>query len=632
MNNYRNVFKPIKIGNILVKNRIEVSPAEPFLASKDGYVTQEFIEWTRAMAKGGAGIVTIGDSPVNAEYAKSSPYVIDMSKDTIVNGLYTLTEVIHRYGAKASLELNLRADYTPTDMTKEKIKQVINDFADAAFRCKQAGMDMVMIHGGHGHLVAQFFSPFYNKRTDEYSTSNMENRTRFARELLDAVREKIGNDMAIEYRISADELNEHGVRIGEALEFAKIIQEKIDLIHVSVGDLYKPEAIPFMIQPTYIPQGINVNYAERFKKELNIPVTTVGSLDIDIAEQVIIEEKADMVAMIRAFIADSDFVNKAKYGEERTIRPCIRCTTCVGQSPHAYCIPIRCAVNPMNGREREFMNMPFQETKKKVVVIGGGPAGMEAARDAAKRGHKVIIMEKSDELGGFLKVASASSLKNDMRRYLQWAVNMTMESQNIEVRLNTEATVENVKAENPDAIVIAVGSKVFIPDIPGVEKKNVIWAGDIAQRKMDTGNKVIVVGAGLTGSEAALLLARKGKKVTLVDMRPLKDLDANSPAIATSTLRSMLQSEDVKTITGIKLKEISDEDAVFVDERQQEHVICCDTLVLALGVTPRTEVVNKFKELVKEVYVIGDCNNKSGNLIKATTEGFFCGNEHLVNL
>ncbi|URZ08525.1 FAD-dependent oxidoreductase [Clostridium felsineum] len=623
MNNYENIFKPIKIGNVLVKNRIEVSPAEPFLASQDGYVTREFIEWTRTMAKGGAGIVTIGDSPVNEEYAKVSRYVIDMSKDTIVNGLYSLTEIIHRYGAKASVELNLRTNYTPTDMTKEKIKQVINDFSSAAFRCKEAGMDMVMIHGGHGHLIAQFFSPFYNKRTDEYSTSSMENRTRFAKEILDAVREKIGQDMAIEYRISADELNKNGVGVNEALEFAKLIEDKIDLIHVSVGDLYKTEVIPFMIQPTYIPRGINVYYAEAFKKVLKVPVTTVGSLDMDMAEKIISNKKADIVAMIRSFIADPNLVNKTKYGEEKTIRPCIRCTACVGQSPHAYCLPIRCAVNPMNGRELEFMNLPMPLVKKKVVVIGGGPAGMEVARDAAKRGHRVVIMEKTDELGGALKLASANLLKRDMKKYLCWAVNMTKENSNIEVRLNTEATRDNVKAENPDAVVIAVGSEVFIPKIQGIDKKNVIMAMEVQDRKKKIGDKIVVVGAGLTGSEIALELAREGKKVSLVDARGLEDIDKNSPAIATSTLRSMLSSEEVKTITGIKLKEITDKSAIFVDENLETHVISCDTVILSLGVKPRIETVREFDDLVREMYVIGDCNNENGNLMKATTEGFF---------
>lgn len=625
MNNYENIFKPIKIGKIIVKNRIESSPAEPFLASRDGYVTREFIEWTRTMAKGGAGIVTIGDSPVNEEYAKESAYVINLSDDKVVNGLYTLTEVIHSYGSKASIELNLRTHYTPTDMTREKIKQVINDFAVAAYRCKVACMDMVMIHGGHGHLIAQFFSPFYNKRTDEYGSQTMENRARFAMELLDAVRAKIGDEMAIEYRISADELHENGVKSAEAIQFAIMIQNKIDLIHVSVGDIYRPETVKFMIQPTYIPKGVNVHYAEMFKKELSIPVVTVGSLDMDMAEQIIAEGKSDMVAMIRSFIADPDLVNKAKYGEAHKIRPCIRCTKCNmnSKAPHVYCLPVRCTVNPVNGREVEFMNHPLPEKKKKVVVVGGGPAGMEAARDAAGRGHEVVLFEKSDELGGALIEASASPLKKDMKKYLDWTVQMTMNTPNVKVKLSTEATIENLKAENPEAIVIAVGSEAFISILPGVDRTNVLWVGDVDMGKVQPGHKVVLAGAGLAGSETALQLAREGKDVTIIDMQTLEQIDANSPGSATRTLRYLLKQHGVNTITEVKLIEITDEGAVVTYKNSEKSIIPCDTVVLSLGVTPRKETVEKFENLVKEVYVIGDCNNPRGDLFNAITEGFY---------
>jgi NADPH-dependent 2,4-dienoyl-CoA reductase/sulfur reductase-like enzyme len=531
--------------------------------------------------------------------------------------------MIHRYGALASIELNLRTHYKPADMSREQMKEVIGDFVSAAYRCKAAGMDMVMVHGGHGHLIGNFFSPHYNRRTDEYGAQSLENRCRFAGELLDAIRQKIGDEMAIEYRISADELHDQGVRAAESLEFAKIVQDKIDLIHVSAGDLYQPATIPYMIQPHYLPRGVNVHFAEMFKKELKIPVVTVGSMNMEMAEQIIAEGKADMVAMIRAFIAEPDLVNKAQRNEGDTIRPCIRCTVCNSKMPHIYCLPVRCAVNPLNGREAEFMNQPPVNIRKKVVVIGGGPAGMQAARDAADRGHKVVLFEKNGALGGALIQAAASPLKEDMKKYLEWAVRMTINHPNIGVKLSTEATQEDVLAENPDALVIAVGAEPSIPDIPGVHRKNVAWAVDVSSGKVWTGDTVVLAGAGLTGSETALLLAKEGKKVTLIDMLPLEIIDQNSPNIATNTLRRMLRENGVATITEVKLLEITEQGAVIEGKDQKVTLLPCDTVVLSLGVKPRRELVEKFQNLIQEVYVVGDCRHAKGNLFKATSDGFY---------
>lgn len=622
MSSYEHIFKPIKIGNLVIKNRIESSPAEPFLTTKDGLVSEEFIEWHKTMAKGGAGIVTVGDSPVNAAYAAESKYVIDLSNNDVCNGLYNLTEVIHRYGAKASIELNLRAHYTPTEMTWEEIQQVKEDFVTAAYRCKVSGFDMIMIHGGHGHLVAQFFSPFYNKRTDEYGADTMENRSRFARELLDAVRAKIGNEMAIEYRISGSELHENSVTTEDVIEFAKLIQDKIDLIHVSVGDLYRLETIVYMIQPSYVPRGVNVHYAEMFKKALNIPVTTVGSLNMDMAEEILAEGKADMVAMIRSFIAEPDLVTKAKDGEGDTIRPCIRCMLCTHTSPHLYNFPIRCAVNPLTGREAEFANYPKPDKLKKVVIIGGGPAGMEAARDAAQRGHQVILFEKDAQLGGVLQIASSGSLKGDVKKYFDWAVKTTLNTPGITIKCSTEATPENVLAEKPDALIIAVGSESIIPPIPGVDRSNVVWAGDVDTGKVKVGNRVVLAGAGLTGSETAYQLASEGKEVTLIDMLSPEQIAEGVPLIPIGTLRGMLDQLGVKTISEVTLKDITDEGAVITDKSSNEYILPCDTVVLSLGVKPRSSIVEQFEGLIKEVYVIGDCNNKKGTIFQATTEGF----------
>ena len=524
MGTYAHVFSPLKIGRVTTKNRIEVSPAIPFLASEDYFVTRELIEWHRRMAKGGAGIVTIGETLLDYEDARRNGRLntLCLADERSINGLSVLAETIHRYGAVASIELNYEGLCMPAEMTVEQIKAIISQFGDAAVRCRQAGMEMIMIHGGHGHLLGKFFSPVTNRRTDSYG-GTLEKRTKFALDVLNAIREKVGDKLSIEYRISADELVPGAPTVEETIEFARMIENRIDLLHVSAGNLYAPETCARMIQPTYVPRGINVDYAARFKQELNIPVTAVGSLTMEMAEEIISQNKADMVAMIRSIIADPDCVRKAQEGRANDIRPCVRCNRCLSTT-RDYTRPTRCTVNPEAGREAEFINRDVPERKKKVVVVGGGPGGMEAARTAARRGHEVVLFERDSELGGALIMASALSFKEDMRKYLVWARRMTLNTPNIDFRLSTEATAEEVVKEHPDVLVIAVGSSPTIPSVPGIDRKNVVWAGDVDMGRIETGKIVLVVGAGLTGCETALQLALIGKGVTIIDVLPMNQI------------------------------------------------------------------------------------------------------------
>jgi 2,4-dienoyl-CoA reductase-like NADH-dependent reductase (Old Yellow Enzyme family)/thioredoxin reductase len=620
---FKHVFKPIKIGNMTVKNRIESAPCVPFLAGIDGDASRELIEWEKALAKGGAGIVTIGDSPIISETAARVGHILNLGVDRTIGALNRLAEAIQRYGARASIELTYfspNEQYSPNTLTVKEIKSIIDSYARAAFRCLNGGMDMIMIHGAHGHLISQFLSPRRNHRTDAYG-GEFSNRVRFVTEVLEGIRDKVGDRLAIEYRISAEELVPGGLTIDEQLEFVKSIQDKIDLIHVSVGHAFEPGAGHLMIQPTYVPRGINVHYAERFKKELKIPVTALGSIDVVMAERIIAENKADMVAMNRALIADHDHINKAKAGREDTIRPCVRCNTCISRT-HRFYLPVRCAVNPLAGRETEFEKLLPPAAKKKVVVIGGGPAGMEAARTAAGRGHEVALFEKEDRLGGALKMAAAPSFKADMKQYLDWAIRETMRSPNLTVKLSTEATPRRIKAEKPDVVIIAAGAVPIVPRIPGIDGKNVIPAGE-ADMGRETGNKVVVAGAGLTGSETALHLAQQGKEVTLIDMLALAQIDANAPFTETGMLRDMLAKNKVNIITEVKLEAVTNNGVVIINEIGKRIEIPCDNVVLALGVTPRADVVLKFQDLAPEVKIIGDCADQRGNLLSATSEGFF---------
>ncbi len=625
MNAFPHVFQPMKLRGLTVRNRIEVSPAEPFLCTRDGLITPEFISFTAAMAKGGAGIVTIGDSPVNQAYADENHYVVNLADPYVVHGLVQVTEAIHCYGAIASIELNLRDHRLPHEYSKAELYQIIDDFANSARQCKKGGFDMVLVHGGHGHTVAQFFSPQFNHRNDEFGCQTFENRCRFACTLLDAVRDAIGPDMAIEYRISGDELNPEGVHLEEAVRFAQYIEDKIDMIHVSAGNLYDVSTIAYQIQPAYIPTATNVRFAEAFKKALSIPVTTVGSFRMDLAEEALAAGKADMVAMIRAFVADPEQVNKARLGKADEIRPCIRCCICTGDDPHGCPKPLRCSVNPIAGRNLEFQSIPKAETPKKVVIVGGGAGGMEAARWLAQRGHHPVLLEREDHLGGTLVAAAACSLKTDVRRYLDWSVRMTEKTPGIDIRLNTTATRAVVEAEHPDAVILAVGSDPFVPPVPGFDRENVVLATDVDQGKASVGQRVVLVGAGLTGTETAVALAQDGHDVTLVDMLSLEQIDSKGQASAliTGTLRGMQMAAGIQTVTGVKAHAVTDEGLTVEHPDGSLQTLPCDTVVLSMGVRPRQAIVDELSGLVDATYVIGDCHSRAGNITSAVREGFF---------
>ncbi len=621
MKTYEHVFRPLRIGRVQVKNRIESSPAMPFLASADYLVTRELIEWTRALAKGGAAIVTVGDSSITSEDARRYNHLhsLDLGSDRVVNGLAVLAETIHRYGAKASIELNLRDPSAPGELTQRQIGGLAAAYGEAAVRCMAAGMDMILVHGGHGHLLGRFFSPLANKRRDRYGGSTS-GRMRFALEVLESIKGKVGDRLAIEYRLSADELIPGAPSVAETIEFARTIEGMIDLVHVSAGNLHNLRTGAMMIQPLYLPRGVNVHYAEEFKKALTIPVTTVGSLDMDMAEEILASGKADMVAMIRSLIADPDCVEKARRGEKERIRPCVRCNACLG-SP-SYPLPCRCSVNPVAGREMDFANVPTPKRKRKVVIVGGGPAGMEAARTAAERGHEVVLFEREDHLGGTLLTAGALPFKDDIRRYVEWAARTTLGTESVDARLSTAATRERIEAERPDALIVAAGAAPFLPPIPGIDKPNVVWAGDVDAGKAHVGQRVLLAGAGLTGCETALYLLQQGKEVTIIDALPLPQIAADGNLLNVALLRDMLGEYGVEINDLVRLEAVTDAGAVIADKDGKRTELVCDTVVLSLGVRPRRELGGAFEDLAPYVRFIGDCSVDRGNLRNATSDGY----------
>ncbi len=335
-----------------------------------------------------------------------------------------------------------------------------------------------------------------------------------------------------------------------------------------------------------------------------------------------------MVAMGRGLLADPDCITKARQGREKEIRPCVRCNICIERT-HGHRLPVRCAVNPLVGREAEFVNFLPPRSCHKVVIIGGGPAGMEAARTAAGRGHTVVLFEKRPVLGGTLTAAAAAPFKSDLQNYLDWAIRSTLETPGLTVRLATEAVPETVKAEQPDTLIIAAGAAPLIPRIPGIHGRNVIWAGDLESRMAEVGEKVVVAGAGLTGCEAALLLAQQGKKVTVIDRLSAAEIDAGYPQISMLALRSLLQQFKAEMINGVELEKITRTGVtvreIKMDKDRKKVVIHCDTVVLALGMTPDAEAIEEFRDTAPDVIAIGDCANQPGSLYTAVTEGFTAG-------
>jgi NADPH-dependent 2,4-dienoyl-CoA reductase/sulfur reductase-like enzyme len=447
-------------------------------------------------------------------------------------------------------------------------------------------------------------SPLTNQRTDRYGGS-LENRARFAIAVVDRIRERCGPDFIIEYRISGDELVPGGMRVDSVIEFLKMVEGKIDLVHVSVGVHESRETVHRMFAHTsFTEHGCNVYLAEAVKRAVNIPVITVGGIsDPEHAERILAEGKADIIGMARALLADPDLPNKARRGQRNEIIPCLRCNNCL--SAVGYNDLIVCAANPQTGRESRWQTAPQPTGSRKVLVIGGGPGGMKAAITAVERGHDVTLLEKSDRLGGLLKTSDHDPLKTDVKVFKNYLVNRTQAL--VKVRLNTDATPELVESLAPDFVIAAVGSTPIRPQIPGIDREMVMTALDVYEDVAKVGERVVVIGGALVGCEVGLYLAELGKKVTIVEMT---DVIGDPERNWRHTVPLVMRMDATATLeykTGLKCVEITASGIRVVDKAGREQLVESDTVVLAVGMRSRSETVDRLRNCVPDFSPVGDC-------------------------
>ncbi|MBI4332004.1 MAG: FAD-dependent oxidoreductase [Chloroflexi bacterium] len=660
---FQKLFEPLRIGPYTLKNRIIKSPITTRMSLSSGEVTPQLLDHYAAFAKGGAAMVTIESTEVESRHPRVRPN-LRVDSDALLAGLHELAETIHLNGAHACLQLRHVGmwgvdpispsgvpcrksggrDYvTPRVMSIAEIEEVISLFSSAAYRAKFAGFDMVELHGATSYILEQFVSPHTNKREDGWG-KDFEGRIRLPLEVLRQVRKKCGPDFPVGYRIVLSELQPDGTNFDEASVFIKRLEEEgVAYISPMVGT-YETFHTGEGTMAMRAPKAQTVRYTEPLKKQVNIPVFASFQIhEPELMEQILEKNQADAILLGRPLLADPELPKKIREGRLQDIRMCIVCNNCSDTSMVTQ-QKLYCTQNPAAGRERDYAVRPAQ-SRKKVVVIGGGPAGLEAARVAALRGHAVTLIEKNRELGGQVKIASLPIGKEHLFPYvIGWRANQCQKA-GVTIETGKEATPEIVEKHHPDVVIVATGAEPLTPEkaaglytiatdaagrlleanprIPEIERGsriNAVMASDVLQGKAKVGKKVVIAGGGLVGVETADFIAEKGlaEAVTIVEMLP--QIAAEMSLMNRAYMTQKLAEYGVKVLTNTKIVGIAEGSVAAASQDGEEFTIEADSLVVAVGAIAENKLGPALEGKAPEVYVIGD-SKEPRSLKEAILEG-----------
>jgi len=621
------LFEKFNIGTMELKNRIVMPAIGTWFANDGGTVSQHLIDYYARRAEGGAGLIVVEASSIDPVQIMN-PRQIRIDDDKFIPGLSTLASSIKAHQAKAAIQLYHpgRETHTmitgvqpvapspipcpivqdmPKELSEQEIKVIIDEYADGARRAKEAGFDAVEMHGAHGYLICQFLSSFSNKRNDQYG-GDLYRRARFATEIVERTREKVGSEFPIIFRISADERLDGGLTLEETRIIAKLLEEAgINAISVSAGNF---ATIQWVIQPVLLPRGCLVPFAAEIRKVVQIPVITAGRInDPKLADTILKEGKADLIAMGRPLMADPDLPRKALEGRHNEIRRCIACNTCILFTPDQVHQSRVCLLNPELGREGE------PETRatnpKKLLVIGGEPAGLEAARVASIRGHDVTLWDENENLGG----RWSWLIKPYIREQL-----IALKQLGVKVELGKSINSQSVASFHPDAVIATMGLTPVFPHIPGIGQDNVFTANDVLEEKAKVRGKVVILGGGNIGCQCASFLHRKVADITMIESGPMMGhgLELNTARVFADNLLNW----KVRVLNNTEVISIGSNMVLIKDKDGKEKVIQADNVILALGSKPDDELIESLKSSDFKLFPVTPCERPQ-DAYKSSQEG-----------
>ncbi len=640
MGNYSVLFEPLDIADIRLPNRIMMAPIGTNYCTSEGEVTGRLTAYLKARARGGAGLI-ITEGAYVCRNGRESSNQLGLYDDRVIPGLSELAGVIGDAGSRLFVQLNHAGRQTLPEVTgselvapspipckimdKEpraletgEIEEIAEAFGEAARRAKEAGVDGVQVLAGHGHLLNQFLSPYSNHRKDHYGGSP-ENRMRFPLEVLSKIKAIAGRDYPVSFRISIEEFIEGGLTIQDSIAFSfRLVEEGVDMLDVS-GGIY--ETGPVIVQPMLLPRSFFVEKAARLKNAIGgkVPVAVAGRIhDPAEADRHLSQGKVDLIAMGRPLLADPELPLKARVSRESEIRWCISCNQgCMDRMLMQK--DITCLGNPLCGNEDDYELTPVQD-QKKVLVIGGGPAGLQAAITAAQRGHAVTLYEKSDNLGGLLNIASMSPGKDVLKDLKGFLVNQ-VKLHGVEVKTGVTADLSIIEENNPDKVILAAGSIPSVPGVSGIDNEKVVLAEEILAGNREPGDKTLVVGGGMVGCETAMFAAEQGKKVILVEM--LEDVAFDLGPFYKAMVMRKMEQLGIKIHASSQLIEVKDGKAILQSGEENTEIGDIDTLIIACGYEPDNRLEEVLAGKGIEYDVIGD-SKEVRKMLDAIHEGFEC--------